>query len=323
MTERGTRVLIDCYENAPRELSASRRRTSSAPHRPLRLLPRRSSSRPSGHADRGSGHRLHTAKETRMSIKTATLNGVATIEIARPEKKNALTVRDVPGDGRRDQCGRRRTPAVRARADHRPARHLHLRQRPRGLHAAPAAERRLAGVPVHAGAGRLRQAGRRRRHRRGDRHRHDDAAALRLRLRQRRSAPGDALRQPRPGARVRLQPAGAAADGRRAAQPRSCCWATRSPAPMRWRCGIANAVLPAGEVREPCAPRRRALQRAAAGRRARHQAADARAAARARAARRSRDEGEVFGERLRSPEAHGGVQAFFQKRKPDFSSSDP
>ena len=27
-----------------------------------------------------------------MSIKTATLNGVATIEIARPDKKNALTV---------------------------------------------------------------------------------------------------------------------------------------------------------------------------------------------------------------------------------------
>ncbi len=26
-----------------------------------------------------------------MSIKTATLNGVATIEIARPEKKNAIT----------------------------------------------------------------------------------------------------------------------------------------------------------------------------------------------------------------------------------------
>jgi enoyl-CoA hydratase/carnithine racemase len=31
-------------------------------------------------------------RETRMSIKTATINGVATIEIARPEKKNALTV---------------------------------------------------------------------------------------------------------------------------------------------------------------------------------------------------------------------------------------
>ena len=27
-----------------------------------------------------------------MSIRTATLNGVATIEIARPEKKNALTI---------------------------------------------------------------------------------------------------------------------------------------------------------------------------------------------------------------------------------------
>ena len=30
-------------------------------------------------------------KETPVSIKTATLNGVLTIEIARPEKKNALT----------------------------------------------------------------------------------------------------------------------------------------------------------------------------------------------------------------------------------------
>ena len=31
-------------------------------------------------------------EEPDMTIKTATLNGVATIEIARPEKKNALTV---------------------------------------------------------------------------------------------------------------------------------------------------------------------------------------------------------------------------------------
>ena len=46
-----------------------------------------------------------------MSIKTATLNGVATIEIARPEKKNAITARDVPGDGRR--ASTRRPPTRR------------------------------------------------------------------------------------------------------------------------------------------------------------------------------------------------------------------
>jgi 1,4-dihydroxy-2-naphthoyl-CoA synthase len=32
-----------------------------------------------------------------------------------------------------------------------------------------------------------------------------------------------------------------------------------------------------------------------------------------------RTEGELFGKRLRSPEAQEAFQAFFQKRKPDFS----
>src|SRR5207249_2119310 len=36
--------------------------------------------------------RLSTVEGDEMSIKTATLNGVATIEIARPEKKNAITL---------------------------------------------------------------------------------------------------------------------------------------------------------------------------------------------------------------------------------------
>ncbi len=36
-----------------------------------------------------------------MSIKTGTLNGVATIEIARPEKKNAITGAMYQADGRR------------------------------------------------------------------------------------------------------------------------------------------------------------------------------------------------------------------------------
>ena len=80
-----------------------------------------------------------------MSIKTATLNGVATIEIARPEKKNAITRRDVPRDGRRARRGARGRRGAR-RADHRPAGHLHLGQRHRGLHAAPA--QRRASSPV-------------------------------------------------------------------------------------------------------------------------------------------------------------------------------
>jgi 3-oxoacyl-(acyl-carrier-protein) synthase len=39
-----------------------------------------------------SGLNLIRTETSTMTIKTATLNGVATIEIARPEKKNALTV---------------------------------------------------------------------------------------------------------------------------------------------------------------------------------------------------------------------------------------
>ena len=72
-----------------------------------------------------------------MSIKTATLNGVATIEIARPEKKNALTVAmyQAMADALARRAGRRRGARG---ADHRPAGHLHLGQRHRGLHVAPA-----------------------------------------------------------------------------------------------------------------------------------------------------------------------------------------
>ena len=152
----------------------------------------------------------------------------------------------------------------------------------------------------------LRQAGGRRGHRRGDRHRHDDAAALRLRLRLRRGAPGDAVRQPRAGAGVRLEPARAAADGQRAggreaaarravhrrrrgrdaASPTRCCRPARSCA---------------------CAPHRRALQRAAAGRRARDQAADAarRAAA---VARDDRREGEGVRAAAAEPRSQGSLQ---------------
>ena len=115
--------------------------------------------------------------------------------------------RHVPGDGRRAERRGRRPRGARG-ADHRAAGHLHRRQRSRGFPAAPAPGRRArcTGVPLHAGAGRHRPAGDRRRDRRGHRHRHDDAAALRFRLRVGRGAIGDAVHEPRPGARIRVEP---------------------------------------------------------------------------------------------------------------------
>ena len=83
-------------------------------------------------------------------------------------------------------------------------------------------------------------------------------------------------------------------------------------------CGIANAVLPAGEVvnhARRIAERFNALPPGAVRdsktlmRRARARLALETIAA----------EGEVFGNRLRSPEAQEAFGAFFQKRKPDFS----
>ncbi|MBS0448053.1 MAG: enoyl-CoA hydratase [Proteobacteria bacterium] len=82
--------------------------------------------------------------------------------------------------------------------------------------------------------------------------------------------------------------------------------------------GIANAVLPAGEVvphARRIAERFNALPPGAVRqtktllRRARSQAALETIAA----------EGEIFAQRLQSPEAKEAFSAFFQKRKPDFS----
>ena len=83
-------------------------------------------------------------------------------------------------------------------------------------------------------------------------------------------------------------------------------------------CGIANAVLPANEVvnhARRIAERFNALPPGAVRdsktlmRRARAQSTLETIAV----------EGELFGKRLRSPEAQEAFSAFFQKRKPDFS----
>jgi enoyl-CoA hydratase/carnithine racemase len=83
-------------------------------------------------------------------------------------------------------------------------------------------------------------------------------------------------------------------------------------------CGIANAVLPAGEVVNHARRMAERFNTLAPG-----AVADTKRLMRAPQRARIRDvmatEGALFGQRLRSPEATEAFQAFFQKRKPDFS----
>jgi enoyl-CoA hydratase/carnithine racemase len=83
-------------------------------------------------------------------------------------------------------------------------------------------------------------------------------------------------------------------------------------------CGIANAVLPAGEVVNHA---RRVAERfnqlpPGAVRQAKQLM---RGPQQALTLQTIRSEGEIFAARLKSPEAMEAFQAFFQKRKPDFS----
>lgn len=83
-------------------------------------------------------------------------------------------------------------------------------------------------------------------------------------------------------------------------------------------CGIANAVLPAAEVlphARRMAERFNSLPPSAV----RASKRLLREPQRAQLREVIRQEAEIFGQRLRSPEAHEAFTAFFEKRKPDFS----
>lgn len=83
-------------------------------------------------------------------------------------------------------------------------------------------------------------------------------------------------------------------------------------------CGIANAVLPAGEVVNHA---RRVAERfnALAPSAVRETKRLMRAPLKARVAEVMAEEAEIFSRRLQSPEAREAFLAFFEKRKPDFS----
>ena len=250
-------VLVDCYANAPRRIrrmrrTRCRRAASATSASSARTIPGDPVA-----ALRAACCGFHTHKgDKRMSIKTATLNGVATIRS--PAPKNALTVAmyqamaDALNAAQAD-------PAVRG-VDHQPARHLHQRQRHRGLHEPPArlGQRldRVAGVPVHARAGGHRQTGGGGRHQRGHRHRHHAAAALRpgLRVRQRRA--WRCLSSASAWCRVRLQPGGAAPARQRQGGRKLLLGDPFTPEEAV-EARIANAVLPAGEGGQPRAARGR------------------------------------------------------------------
>jgi enoyl-CoA hydratase/carnithine racemase len=251
-----------------------------------------------------------------MSIKTATLNGVATIEIARPEKKNAIT----------QAMYRAMAEAVTAATADPAVRAVLLTGQP-GIFTSgndiedfmqrPPGDLESPAFVLHARADRLRQAGGRRGHRAAigigttmllhcDFVYVSDEARLAMPFVSLGLVPefGSSLIVPQLMGNVR------AADKLLLGEPFTGAEAVEA--------GIASAVLPAPEV---VAHARRIAERFNAlppGRRARDQAPDA-ARAQCRGARDDRRRGRRVRAALQSPEAKEAFSAFFQKRKPDFS----
>jgi enoyl-CoA hydratase/carnithine racemase len=251
-----------------------------------------------------------------MSIKTATLNGVATIEIARPEKKNALTIAmyQAMADALRAAAA---DPAVRAALiTGQPGVSTSgndledfMQRPPQGLDSPVAQFMRallefdkpvvaaVTGAAIGIGTTMLL---------------HCDFVYV-----------SDEARLATPFVSLGLVPEYAssllmpALMGQRRAAERLLL-GDPFTAEVAVEYGLANAVLPAGEVvnhARRVAERFNALPPSAVQQTKQLM----RRATREAVLQTMQIEGEIFAKRLRSPEATEAFQAFFQKRKPDFS----
>lgn len=255
-----------------------------------------------------------------MRIKTATLNGVATIEIARPEKKNALTVamyeamRDALVAAKADNAVRavlitgqpgiftsgndiedfmKRAPGQGSEAMDSPVFQFMraLLDCDKPVVAA------VTGAAIGIGTTMLL---------------HCDFVYV-----------GDEARLAMPFVALGLVPEFASSlvvpqlMGHRRAAEKLLLGDPFTPE-QAVECGIANAVLPTGEVvnhARRVAERFNQLPPGAV----RQAKALMRAPQMEQTLKTIRSEGEIFATRLKSPEAMEAFQAFFQKRKPDFS----
>ncbi len=251
-----------------------------------------------------------------MSIRTGTVDGVATIEIARPEKKNALTV----------EMYQALADAIHAATDDAAVRALLITgqpgiftsgndledfmSRPRGGEDSPVFQfmralvdcdkpvvAAVTGAAIGIGTTMLL---------------HCDFVYV-----------ADDARLAMPFAGLGLVPEFASSllvpqlmGPRRAAE--KLLLGDPFTAETAVECGIANAVLPAGEV---MAHARRVAERfnALPPGAVRESKRLLRAPLRDAVLAQIRTEGEAFGRRLTSPEAREAFQAFFEKRRPDFS----
>jgi enoyl-CoA hydratase/carnithine racemase len=251
-----------------------------------------------------------------MSIRTATLNGVATIEIARPEKKNALTA----------AMYQAMADALRAAADDKAVRAVlitgqpgvftsgndledFMQRPPQGADSPVAQFMRalleidkpvvaaVTGAAIGIGTTMLL---------------HCDFVYV-----------SDEARLATPFVSLGLVPEYASSllmpalmGQRRAAE--KLLLGEPFTGETAVECGLANAVLPAGEVvnhARRVAERFNALPPGAV----RDTKRLLRRAGRDATLLAMQTESEIFSSRLRSPEAMEAFQAFFQKRKPDFS----
>ena len=255
-----------------------------------------------------------------MNIRTGTLNGVATIEIARPEKKNALTIAMYLAmadalDAAREDSGVRAVliagqPGIFSSGNdiedfmsRPPGQGAHMAESPvhRFMHALLACDKpviaAVTGGAVGIGTTMLL---------------HCDLVYV-----------ADDARLAMPFVSLGLVPEFASSllvpqlmGHRRAAE--KLLLGEPFSAEQAVECGIANAVLPAAEVlphARRVAERFNALPPGAVREAKRLMRAPQQALVEATL----RSEGELFAARLRSPEAMEAFQAFFQKRKPDFS----